>query len=99
MGGLRIELMVDTGLIGLILYYSLHIYIIKALWKPALHDKDNLALVLFIFTIISTAMDYAMVSYVQEVTIFRLMYTARYCQIINSHKNIINSHEVVICNK
>ena len=93
-----IELLVDTGIVGLLLYYSLTAYIIKRLWKPALHDKELLALVLLIYTIISTIMDYAMVSYVQETTIFRLMYTARYSQIINGGVYKLKPNETIVRN-
>lgn len=94
-----IELMVDTGIVGLLLYYSLTIYILIELWKPALRDKDLLALVLFIYTLLSTIMDYGMVSYVQEVTIFRLMYTAKYCQIVNERVFRPITNEASVCHQ
>lgn len=79
-----IELLVNTGIIGLLLYYSLTFYIIKGLWKPALKDRDTLAQVLLLYTVISFFLDYAMVSYVSLPSMFRLMYTARYCQIMKN---------------
>lgn len=95
-----IELLVDTGIVGLLLYYSLTVYIIVGLWKPTFREKDTLALVLILYTMLSTVLDYAMVSYVQEATIFRLMYTARYCQIVsNSNYKNIHKNEIVVCNK
>ena len=78
-----IELLVNTGVIGLLLYYSLTFYILKSLWKSALRNGDTLAQILFLYTFISFILDYAMVSYVNIPTIFRLMYTAGYCQIVN----------------
>jgi len=79
-----IELLVNTGVIGLLLYYYLSLYIIKGLWKPALKGRDTLSQVLLLYTVISFFLDYAMVSYVNLPTVFRLMYTAQYCQIVNS---------------
>ena len=83
-----IELLVNTGVIGLLVYYSLTIYILKGLWKPALKEQDTLSQVLFLYTLISLFLDYAMVSYVSVPTIFRLMYTTRYCQIVNVRKAV-----------
>lgn len=77
-----IELLVNTGVVGLLFYYSLTFYILKGLWKPALKDGETLAQILFLYTIIALFLDSAMVSYVYIPTIFRLMYTARYCQIL-----------------
>ena len=77
-----VELLCNTGIIGIVLYYSLTFYIIKGLWKPALKDRDTLAQVLLLYTVISFFLDYAMVSYVNLPSMFRLMYTARFCQIL-----------------
>jgi O-antigen ligase len=87
-----IELLVNTGIVGLIIYYSLTFYIIKGLWKPALKDRDALSQILFLYTIITMVLDYAMVSYSSVPTIFRLMYTARYCQIMS----ICNNTKMVV---
>ena len=88
-----VDLLANTGVIGLFLYYSLTIYILKSLWKPALQGKELLALVLFLYTFISTILDYAMVSYVDIPTVFRLMYTTMYCQIVKEQTctNIITT--------
>ena len=78
-----IELLTNTGVVGVVLYYSLIIYILFKLWKPAFYYKITLAQVLFLYTFICFVLDYAMVSYPSVPTIFRLMYTSRYCQIVN----------------
>ncbi len=83
-----IELLVNTGVVGLLLYYSLTFYILKGLWKPAFHNKDTLAQVLFLYSIISFVLDYAVVSYPSIPTIFRLMYTARYCQLLKEGETL-----------
>lgn len=77
-----VELLVNTGIIGFVLYYSITIYIIMKLWKPALREGNLLAIVLFVYTIVSTLLDYAMVSYVSIPTIYRIMYTTMLCQIL-----------------
>ncbi len=77
-----IELLVNTGITGLLLYYSLTFYILKRLWKPTFKDRDTLAQILFLYTFIALFLDYAMVSYVNVPTMFRLMYTARYSQVL-----------------
>lgn len=79
-----VEMLVNTGIVGFLLYYLLTFYIIAKLWKPALNDKDQLAIILFLYTLIATILDYVVISYVNVPYIFRLMYTAMYCQIVNN---------------
>lgn len=79
-----IEMLVNSGIIGFMLYYSLTFYILIKLWKPALERKDPLALILFLYTIIATVLDYVVISYVNVPYIVRLMYTAMYCQILKN---------------
>lgn len=78
-----IEMLANTGIIGFCLYYSLTVYILAKLWRPALHEKEPLALVLFVYTFIAALSDYVVVSYVNTPYVFRLMFTAMYCHILN----------------
>lgn len=78
-----LELLTNSGIVGCVLYYSLIFYVLKKLWKPAFYYKDSLAQVLFLYTLISFVLDYAMISYLHVPTVFRLMYTSSYSQIVN----------------
>ena len=96
-----IEMLVNSGIIGFCLYYSLTIYIVVKLWKPALHDKESLAMVLFVFTIITGVLDFVVMSYVNTPYIVRMMYTTAFCHIIakESKTKLNQAHETLICNQ
>ena len=84
-----IEMLVNSGIVGFCIYYSLTIFILIRLRKPALQNKEPLALVFFVFTIVATLSDYVVISYVNTPYIVRMMVTAMYCKMIHTQDTII----------
>lgn len=67
-----VELLCGGGIIGVILYYSMHLYIIVNLLKYRWVNKHNFS-VFFVWIILMLAMDYGMVSYYDKTIWFYLM--------------------------
>ncbi len=70
-----IELLVDVGLIGFTLFYSMYIYLLSTAAKM---PKEDLKILFIIFIFIQIAMDMAVVSYGGKFGIYLLLFLAVY---------------------
>lgn len=68
-----IEVMVNTGIIGLLTYYSMHIYLIYKSFKL---PKSDLKYILMFFMLTITVMDIAVVSYYSKFDILVLLFVS-----------------------
>jgi O-antigen ligase len=76
-----IEILVNGGLFGFLLYYSIYVYIFIKLCKKACKKRDLLAIVFFIYNISSILMQIAFVNYYSTLDNFILMATLAFIRI------------------
>lgn len=67
-----VELLCGGGIVGLVLYYSMHIYIIANLFRYRRVDKHYFSICI-VWVFLMLAMDYGMVSYYDKTMWFNLM--------------------------
>lgn len=85
-----VELLVNGGIIGFLLYYSMYVYIfIKQI--PFLKAKDDIVILSFIILFLQVIMDYGVVSYYTKTTYVYLIFGFLS---INKNRKIIKKDEM-----
>ena len=80
-----IELLVDLGIVGFGIFYSIYIYIIYKLWKTR-SNKNPYGLLVAILVFILLVMDFASVSYFSKSTFVYLMVMFLYINMLDKTK-------------
>lgn len=71
-----IELLASVGIFGTIIYYSMHIYLLKELYRLSITQKDSASTLMFVLVLLMVVMDYGMVSYYDKMTFIYLSMAA-----------------------
>lgn len=82
-----IELLVDLGIVGIVLYYSIHVYLLKSFFML----KNNFSMKIFfiIFLFVLVFMDFALVSYGMKLLIYTLLFISIYLDKLKKEENEI----------
>lgn len=76
-----IEILVSGGIVGFVLYYSIYVYLLVKLFKPAFQERDLLSIILFSSNIILLVLQVALVSYYDTMCNCLLMIGVSYVNI------------------
>ncbi len=58
-----IEMLVNGGIVGFVIYYYIYFYVLKKLWKPAVKQKDPLAIAIFVMNFTKLIMQFSSITY------------------------------------
>ena len=76
-----IEILVSGGIVGFLVYYSVYVYIFVKLFKPAVKERDNIAILLFTVNFVYFVIGFALVSYAMTLTNVFLLLGAVYARL------------------
>ncbi len=83
-----VEILVNGGLVGFILYYFIYGYIFIKLFRPAFIERDLMAILLFSINLILLILQVALVSYYQTIFNCLLLLAVLYIQIeVKTYEN------------
>lgn len=82
-----IEILVNGGLVGFILYYFIYGYIFVKLFKPAFVKRDTTAIILFTINLVLIGLQIAVISYQQTLFNCILMFAVIYIKIGEKNEN------------
>ena len=74
------EMLSCLGIVGAIMYYSIHVYILNKLWKISRCQKKPLTVLLVTIMLLLTVLDYASVTFQGIFTITMIGIIFCYCE-------------------
>lgn len=93
-----IEILVSGGIVGFMLYYSIYIYVIVKLFKPAAIEREPIAILLFVVNLVFLISGFAFVSYTMTIVNLFLFLGAVYARLYSNPSKFSKKIKKAIAN-
>ena len=85
-----IEMLVSGGVVGFIIYYSIYVYIFKAMWRTTFIEKDSFSMCLFVIIFTMLLVQVSTISYYKTETYTILLMGILYSSLKRRNASIMS---------